>query len=152
MPLTTPLVARATMLIRRPPQAVYEAFVDPQVTTRFWFDRASGPLRVGDTLTWYWDHYGVSGEVSVRALEPGRRIAIDWPTPVEWIFTPHGADATFVTITASDFSGDDDARVAAALDATEGFNLVIAACKAWLEHGVALRVVQDKQPTVATDS
>ena len=30
-------VARATMLIRRPVEEVFNAFVDPTVTTRFWF-------------------------------------------------------------------------------------------------------------------
>lgn len=146
MALTQDPVARATMLIRRPPAEVYAAFVDPAVTTRFWFSRASGPLVPDATVTWHWDDYGASGEVRVVALEPGERIAIEWPTPVEWRFTPHGDDATFVAITASGFEGSDDEKVAQALDSTEGFNLVVAACKAWLEHGIDLRLVADKAP------
>ncbi|MDH5833011.1 metalloregulator ArsR/SmtB family transcription factor [Luteimonas kalidii] len=146
MALTHDPVARATMLIRRPPAEVFAAFVDPAVTTRFWFSRASGPLAPGATVTWHWDDYGASGEVRVVALEPGERIAIEWPTPVEWRFTPHGDDATFVAITASGFTGSDDEKVAQALDSTEGFNLVVAACKAWLEHGIDLRLVADKAP------
>ncbi|QJW83584.1 polyketide cyclase [Ramlibacter terrae] len=135
------------MLIRRPAAEVFEAFADPAVTTRFWFSRSSGRLAAGSTVTWWWDHYGVSGEVRVVALEPARRIAIEWPTPVEWLFEPKGADATFVTITASGFTGTDDEQVAQALDSTEGFNLVIAACKAWLEHGIDLGLIADKQPS-----
>lgn len=146
MPLKTAPVARATMLIRRPVEEVFNAFVDPAVTTRFWFNRASGRLAVGETVTWYWDHYGVSGEVRVTALEMNRRIAIEWPTPVEWVFTPRNDGTTFVTITASGFEGADDEKVAQALDSTEGFNLVIAACKALLEHGIELGLVADKQP------
>jgi len=146
MSLQTPPVARATMLIRRPAQEVFNAFVDPCVTARFWFSRASGPLVAGQTVTWYWDHYGASGNVMVKALEPHRRIAIEWPTPVEWLFAPMGDDTTFVTITASGFTGTDDEQVTLALDSTEGFNLVIAACKAFLEHGIELNVVNDKQP------
>ena len=83
-------VARATMLIRRPVEEVFNAFVDPTVTTRFWFSRSSGQLAPGKTVTWYWDQYGVSGEVTVTALEKNQRIAIEWPTPVEWTFTPKG--------------------------------------------------------------
>lgn len=139
-------VARATMLIRRPAAEVYDAFVDPAITTRFWFSRSTGPLVPGATVTWHWDDYGVSGEVQVAALEPGRRIAIEWPTPVEFHFTPRGDAATFLAITASGFEGDDDEKVAQALDSTEGFNLVVAACKAWLEHGIDLRLVADKDP------
>lgn len=146
MSLATPPVARATMLIRRPVEEVFNAFVDPTVTTKFWFSRATGPLAPGATVTWYWDHYGVSGDVFVRALEPNKRIVIEWPTPVEWVFTPRGEDATFVSIVASGFTGSVDEQVAQALDSTEGFNLVISACKAYLEHGIELRVVVDKNP------
>lgn len=148
MPLSTPPIARATMLIRRPVAEVFNAFVDPAVTTRFWFSRASGRLEPGATVTWYWDHYGVSGEVTVTALEPNRRLAIAWPTPVEWTFTPR-EDGTFVSIVASGFTGTDDDQVAQALDSTEGFNLVISACKAWLEHGIELQLVTDKNPSPA---
>lgn len=146
MTLTTAPVARATMLIRRPVAEVFDAFVDPAVTTRFWFDRSTGPLAAGRTVTWHWDVYGVSGDVRVVALEQDRRIAIEWPTPVEWLFTPRGNDATFVAIAASGFEGTDDGKVAQALDSTQGFNLVVAACKAFLEHGIDLRLVADKDP------
>lgn len=134
------------MLVRRPVDVVFNAFVDPEVTTKFWFSRASGPLRLGATVTWYWDQYGVSGEVHVRALEAHRRIVIEWPTPVEWVFSPRGNQATFVSITAGGFTGSDDEKVAQALESTEGFNLVIAACKAFLEHGIDLGLIADKHP------
>ncbi len=146
MTLTNPPVARATMLIRRPVEEVFNAFVDPAVTTRFWFSRSSGPLAAGKTVTWYWDQHRVSGDVTVTVLEKNERIAIAWPTPVEWVFTPKGNDATFVSIVASGFTGTDDEKVAQALGSTEGFNLVISACKALLEHGIDLRLISDKDP------
>lgn len=143
MALQTPPAARTHMLIRRPVATVFEAFVDPAITSRFWFSRGSARLQAGCTVTWHWDMYGVSAEVSVLAVEPMRRIAIAWPTPVEWLFEPRGEDATLVTITAGDFEGDDDACVTQALDNMGGFSLVLAGCKAWLEHGVALALVAD---------
>jgi uncharacterized protein YndB with AHSA1/START domain len=152
MALETPPVARATMLIRRPVEEVFKAFVDPAVTTRFWFSRSTGPLGVVTTVTWYWDHYGVSGDVFVKALEANRRIEIEWPTPVEWLFEPRDDGTTFVSITASGFTGTDDEQVAQALGSTEGFNLVISACKALLEHGIELGLVADKNPDAAGGS
>lgn len=146
MSLKTQPIARATMLIRRPIEEVFNSFVDPSVTTKFWFSRSSGPLASGHTVTWYWDHYGVSGEVFVKAIEENRRIKIEWPTPVEWLFTPKDDGLTFVSIRASGFTGTDDEQVAQALDSTEGFNLVISACKALLEHGIELNLVTDKNP------
>ena len=38
-------VASAGMLIRRPTAEVFEAFVDPAITARFWFSAAAVGLR-----------------------------------------------------------------------------------------------------------
>lgn len=146
MTLKNSPVAKATMLIRKPIEEVFNSFIDPTVTTKFWFSRSTGPLKVGETITWYWDHYGVSGEVFVKAIEENKRIQIEWPTPVEWLFTSNDDGTTFVSITASGFTGSDDEKVTEALDSTEGFNLVISACKALLEHGVQLNLITDKCP------
>lgn len=152
MSLTHPPVAKATMLIRRPVAEVFNAFVDPSITTRFWFNRSSDKLAAGRVVTWFWDNYDVSADVSVKVVETNKRILIEWPTPVEWVFTAMTADTTFVSITASGFTGDDDARVSQALDSTEGFNLVIAACKALLEHGILLNTVSDKDSRLGPSS
>ena len=37
-----PPVAKAQMLVRRPVAEVFEAFIDPALTSRFWFSKASG--------------------------------------------------------------------------------------------------------------
>jgi uncharacterized protein YndB with AHSA1/START domain len=143
---TTPPVARTQMLIRRPAADVYRAFVDPAITSRFWFTRSSGGLAPGAAVTWHWDMYGVAVDVRVMALEENRRILVHWPTPVEWAFAPRSDVATLVTITASGFTGDDDQQIAAALDSMGGFSFLLAACKAWLEHGIQLNLVADHHP------
>ncbi len=43
------------MLIRRPPAEVFEAFVDPAVTTRFWFTHSTGKMTSGADLRWEWE-------------------------------------------------------------------------------------------------
>lgn len=146
MPLSTPPVVRAQMLIRKPVADVFAAFVDPAITTKFWFTRSTGRVEAGATLTWSWEMYGASGQVKVIAVEPNRRIAIEWPLPVEWTFTPQGEAATMVHIVASGFAGTDDEQLAQALDSSGGFNLLLAGCKAYLEHGLALNLVGDHHP------
>ena len=143
--MTAP-VARATMLIRRPTAEVFGAFADPAVTSRFWFTRGSGRLQPGARVRWDWEMYGVGTDVLVRAIEPGRRILIDWdtadePTEVEWLFEAIGAD-TFVTVENRGFENSPDG-VARALESTGGFNLVLAAAKFWLEHGIDPRIIED---------
>ena len=144
-------VAKAEMLIRRPVAEVFEAFVDPAVTSRFWFTDGSARLEVGRRVRWDWTMYGVSADVEVKAVEENRRILIEWPgeggrSEVEWLFTPRGEEATFVSIRNSGFTGDPGKKIEAAIQSTEGFALVLAGLKAWLEQGVTLGLVADRHP------
>jgi uncharacterized protein YndB with AHSA1/START domain len=45
--LTRTPVAKAEMLIRKPVAEVFEAFIDPAITTKFWFTKGSGRLEPG---------------------------------------------------------------------------------------------------------
>lgn len=45
-------VAKAQMLIRKPVAQVFEALVDPAVTSRFWFSKGSGRLEAGKQVRW----------------------------------------------------------------------------------------------------
>ncbi|MYA76146.1 MAG: polyketide cyclase [Gemmatimonadetes bacterium] len=137
------------MLVRRPIDEVFNAFVDPSITTRFWFTKSSGRLEPGARVTWAWEIYGVSTDVLVREIEPPSRILIEWDDPattVEWRFTSHGTEATLVQISNAGFQGTEEKIVAMALDSMGGFSLVLAALKAWLEHGIALNLVADRAP------
>ena len=83
------------MLVRRPPGDVFQALVDPDITTRFWFTKSSGKVVSGASLQWDWEMYGVSAKVSVKDVDENRRIAFDWgddeeTTTVEFRFTPSG--------------------------------------------------------------
>ena len=143
--------AKAEMLIRRPVAEVFEAFVDPKITTKFWFTKSSGRLETGRQITWEWEMYGVSTVVRVKEVKANERILIEWsgykgPEKVEWTFAPFGTDKTFVTITNSGFTGDDDEIVAQALDSKGGFTWVLAGLKALLEFGVRLNLTADAHP------
>jgi uncharacterized protein YndB with AHSA1/START domain len=143
-------IARAHMLIRRPVADVFEAFIDPSITSRFWFTRGSGRLEQGTDVTWRWDMYAAKAQVTVKSVELNRRILIEWPTPVEWVFTPRSDDTTFLSITASGFTGTDDDKAAQAIDSMGGFSLLLAGCKAYLEFGVVLNLIADHNPDAHT--
>ena len=142
-------VAEAGMLIRRPVGDVFEAFVDPAITARFWFSRGSGRLAPGARVRWEWEMYGAGSDVVVKAIEPDARILIDWDDPateVEWRFEARGDDRTWVTVENRGFHGAAEAQVARALDSAGGFALVLGGAKMWLEHGVEPRFVLDRHP------
>jgi uncharacterized protein YndB with AHSA1/START domain len=138
------------MLIRKPVAEVFEAFVDPDITTKFWFTKSSGRLEAGKQIRWEWEMYNASAQVSVKAVEQERRILIEWPaygtTTVEWLFTPQADDTTFVSITNAGFSGDGDEMVRNAIDSMGGFTMVLCGLKALLEHNIILNLIADRSP------
>ncbi len=144
-------IAKTEMLIRKPVAEVFEAFVDPAITSKFWFTKGSGRLEAGKQIRWDWEMYDHSVQVSVKAIEENKRILIEWeaygaPTTVEWIFTPRSDNTTFVSVTNAGFSGNGDEIVKQAMDSTEGFTLVLAGLKALLEHDINLNLVSDRFP------
>ncbi|MGV9383134.1 SRPBCC family protein [Nonomuraea sp. NPDC003707] len=141
---------QTAMLIRRPPAEVFEAFADPEVTTRFWFTKSTGRMTPGAQLQGTWEMYGVSTNVLVKEVEEGSRILFQWnddhPLTVEFRFTPYGQDATFVEVTESWLTGSGDEIVAHVADSTGGFTIVLCAAKALLEQNIELNAVRDRHP------
>lgn len=143
-------VAKIELLIRKPVAEVFDAFVNPDIITKIWFNRSSGPLEMGKSVTWYWDLYNASTEVRVLALEQNQRIYIEWdvdsdnPSNVEWKFEERADNGTYVSVVHSGFDSDADDVLNKVVDSTGGFTLVLAAAKAYLEHGIELNIVADR--------
>ncbi|PSK80836.1 uncharacterized protein YndB with AHSA1/START domain [Limimaricola soesokkakensis] len=145
--------AKAEMLIRRPVQEVFEAFVNPDQMTKFWFPKSTGRLEAGASVEW---HVGMDDDapkidVKVIGFQKDALLKIEWAagekaTSVEWKFTPQKNNMTFVEITETGFDGSTEEVAAKAIDSTGGFNQVITAAKALLEHGVEINVVKDHAP------
>lgn len=148
MEITQIPFVKVEMLIRRPVAEVFEAFIDPAITSKFWFTKGSGLLDAGKRIRWDWEMFGVSAEVSVKAIEANKRILIEWssgdnPTTVEWLFAPRADNTTFVTITESGFSGDGDEVVRKAIGSQGGFAFLLSGLKAYLEHNIDLNLSAD---------
>src|SRR5712672_1298066 len=111
--LTQIPVAKTGMLIRKPVAEVFAAFIEPEVTTRFWFTKSTGRLEAGKHVRWEWEMHGSSTQVAVKVVEPSKRIVIEWDgysglTKVEWKFASRRDGTTFVSIEESGWIGDGD--------------------------------------------
>jgi uncharacterized protein YndB with AHSA1/START domain len=151
MQLSEMPTVEVSTLIRRPPAEVFAAFVDPALTTRFWFTKSSGRLETGKPVRWDWEMYDASTSVTAKVIEPNERIVIEWDgytgrTTVEWKFTSLSGGRTFVTISESGWTGDADDLVKYVADSTGGFTWTLAGLKALLEHGIELNLVADRFP------
>ncbi len=150
------MVVKTGMLIRKPISEVFEAFINPEITTNFWFTKSSGRMETGKQITWTWEMYNVSAQVNIKEVHENKRILVEWGDPgamtkVEWIFTPYENDTTYVSITNFGFAGNDDDVIAQALDSTGGFTTVLDGAKAWLEHKINLNLILDKFPKGLTE-
>jgi len=144
----TPVV-QTEMLIRRPVEEVFEAFVNPDVTTKFWFTKSSGRLEAGKQIRWDWEMYGAWDYVTVEEIEQNKRILVEFSdqTTTEWMFESRANHTeTLVSITNTGFTGTGDEIVNVAIDSMGGYTMVLCALKALLEHNIMLNVVSDKAP------
>jgi len=146
------MIAKTEMLIRRPAAEVFEAFINPEITTKFWFTKSSGRLETGQQVRWDWEMYNSGTDVNVKAIEPNKRILVEWmafatPTTIEWVFTSRPDDTTFVRITNSGFQGTAEEIAEQAISSTEGFTFVLAGLKALLEHNLNLNLIADRFPS-----
>lgn len=136
--------------VARPCAEVYEAIADPEQLSRYFTTGgARGRLEAGTTATW--DFHDFPGAFPVRVLEaePPRRIVIEWDgeattdpagaTRTTFELEPLDGDTrTLVTITESSWRPTVEGARRAFGNCT-GWSGMLAALKAWVEHGINLR-------------
>lgn len=143
------IFVQAQMLIRKPIQKVFEAFIDPEITTNFWFTKSTGKLEEGKTITWEWEMYGAKSEVKVLQIIPNQLIKTEWglfSNNVDYEFKEM-EKGTLVIIKSYGYSETGEDLLSVINDNTGGFTTVLDGCKAYLEHGINLRLIEDKFPS-----
>lgn len=147
--MSTTAYVEAQMLIRKPVEEVFEAFINPGVTANFWFTKSTGKLEEGKIITWEWEMYGAKSDVKVNQIIPNQLIKTEWGEPsthVDYEFKEMER-GTLVVIKSYGFTqtGDDLAKIIN--DNTGGFTTVLDGCKAYLEHRIKLNLIEDKFPS-----
>ena len=136
--------------ISRPRAEVYEAVADPdQLSKYFTTGGARGRLDAGTEVSWDFHDFPGAFPVTVLEAEPPRRIVIQWEgaeasgdsgqTTTTFEFEPVDGDTrTLVSITESSWKPT-PAGATSAFGNCQGWTGMLAAMKAWLEHGINLR-------------
>lgn len=136
--------------VARPCAEVYEAVADPQQLSQYFTTGgAQGRLAPGEQVLWDFADFPGAFPVTVVDADPPRRLVIEWEneatsnergtTRVVFEFEPLDADSrTLITITESSWRATPEGA-AAAFGNCEGWTGMLAALKAWLEHGINLR-------------
>ncbi len=144
-------VANAEMLIRKPQKDVFDAFIEPRIIEKFWLKRASGPLAKDASVEWEFMVQGARATVAVTELLTNQVIAFTWSDgiAVNMKFVRQGESSTRVSITATGFKGADASRQA--VNATEGFTIVLCDLKSFLETGRSGNMARDKAVLISAD-
>lgn len=135
--------------IGRPCAEVYEAIADPaQLSRYFTTGGARGRLETGAVVTWDFHDFPGAFPVTVVEADPPRRIVVEWSgeattaggttrTTFELEAIDGGA-RTLVTISESSWLPT-PAGARSAFGNCAGWTGMLAALKAWVEHGINLR-------------
>jgi uncharacterized protein YndB with AHSA1/START domain len=137
--------AKVGVLVRKPVRQVFSAITDPISITRFWLSKSSGPLKLGQTVRWDFMVPGSVVDTTVTALEADKLVEIAWSdgTTVRFTFELHSL-GTHVEVENWGFAGSQREIVNAALEATQGFTIVLCDLKTFLESGQQMHLSRDK--------
>ena len=140
------ITATASMLIRRPAAEVFRAITTPDILTKFWLVRMSGPLEVGQRVRRDFMVKGVTDEVLVKEMDRDRGLLTELSdgTTVMWQLTSRPDATTVIEVEQAGFKGTRSEVATAALGSTQGYAIVLCALKALLERGDPMNLVHDK--------
>ena len=145
------LTAKSEMLVNVSRQEVFSAFCDRRTLCKFWLAHSSGDLTRGAKVEWTFMVPGAKETVEVIAFQPHDYLKFKWSdeTIVEVSFADRTPQSTRVSVVVSGFTDAD--RVALAINATEGFAIVLCDLKSLLETGVSGGMVRDKALLIADE-
>lgn len=136
--------------VARPCAQVYEAVADPEQLSRYFTTGgARGRLQAGAEVSWEFADFPGRFPVTVVEADPPRRIVIEWEgeattgergtsTTTFEFESLDGDTRTLVTITESAWRPT-VAGATSAFGNCQGWTGMLAALKAWVEHGINLR-------------
>ena len=151
---------RVAARIARPVHEVFEAVADPKQLSRYFTTGgAKGRLETGATVMWDFHDFPGAFPVEVIEVDPDKKIVLEWKanegeppnveggemkeldynTRVTITFTPLDDDTrTMVEIEEKGWR-ENEGALKASYGNCQGWAQMLAALKAWVEHGINLR-------------
>jgi len=136
--------AKVQMGLLKPASQIFEAIVDPVKMCKYFISGSTGRMESGKTLTWTWPDFEGEHEVKVGKIEKDRTVSFEWngsgvDCVVVITLEPKGRDKTLVKITESEWPADYKGANQC-MGQVEGWTHFLMCMKAYLEHGIDLRV------------
>ncbi len=95
------------MKINKPVSEVFEAIVDPEQMSGYWFSSGTSRVEQGKTITWKYEEYGAEGDINVLLVNENKEIVFSWgETTVKMTFLETDG-STIIEVTESGLKADD---------------------------------------------
>ncbi|MCD8826300.1 SRPBCC domain-containing protein [Staphylococcus gallinarum] len=124
------------MQINVPVHKAYEAFVNPEEISGFWFSHSSERWETGKTITLKYAEYNAELDIEIVHIEENRLIQFTWGNHPVDIHFEENDNGVIVTTIEQDF---DKTEVEQLLGQKEGWVYMLSCLKAYLEYNVKIR-------------
>ena len=136
--------AKVQIGILKQANEIFNAIVDPEKMSKYFISGSTGRMESGKTLTWTWEDFGAELQIKVGKIEKDKTVSFEWngsgaECVVVITLESKGENQTLVKITESDWPADYKGANQC-MGQVEGWTNFLCCLKAYLEHGINLRV------------
>ncbi|MFF2288626.1 SRPBCC family protein [Peribacillus butanolivorans] len=127
--------------ILKPVNEVFEAIVDPEKMSNYWFSSGTGRVEQGKTITWRYDEYNAEGVINVLEVEKDKKIVFSWggygqETVVTITLKELDNTSTIIEVNELGFKEDDPEIINKMIGQKEGWVYMLTCLKGYLENGI----------------
>ncbi|MCO0597470.1 SRPBCC family protein [Peribacillus butanolivorans] len=128
--------------ILKPVNEVYEAIVDPEKMSNYWFSSGTGRVEQGKTITWRYDEYNAEVVINVLEVEEDKKIVFSWggygqETVVTITLKELDNTSTIIEVNELGFKEDDPEIINKMIGQKEGWVYMLTCLKGYLENGIS---------------
>jgi uncharacterized protein YndB with AHSA1/START domain len=130
----------SSMKILKSSAEVFEALVNPEQMSNYWFSSGTARIEEGRSITWRYDEYNAEGNVNIQEVEHPSKIVFTWgdpgqPTTVTIMLREQEKETTIIQVVESGFTEGPD-ELEKMLGQKEGWVYMLTCLKAYMENGV----------------
>ncbi|PEJ31717.1 hypothetical protein CN689_16130 [Peribacillus butanolivorans] len=127
--------------ILKPVNEVYEAIVDSEKMSNYWFSSGTGRVEQGKTITWRYDEYNAEVVINVLEVEEDKKIVFSWggygqETVVTITLKELDNTRTIIEVNELGFKEDDPEIINKMIGQKEGWVYMLTCLKGYLENGI----------------
>jgi uncharacterized protein YndB with AHSA1/START domain len=136
------LIPKASIQIQKPIEEVFEGIVNPEKMTQYFISESTGRLEEGKEIIWRWPEFPEHDcVVNNIKIDKNRSVSFVWDndTTVNIYFEAQPDNSVVVRVEEKE-KDLNEANIKWLMQNTEGWANFLAFMKAYIEHGINLRI------------